>query len=82
MFIYTIIIIYIYNRLIRDSGFKTSKIIIGSNCWIGSNVTILMNAKIGNNVVIGAGCIINSDIPSNSIVINKQNLVIKSIELC
>lgn len=62
------------NRLIRESGFKTSKITIGNNCWIGSDVIILKNAKIGNNCVIGAGCIINEKIDDNSIVKMDRNI--------
>ncbi len=56
------------DKRIMEQGFKTEKIIIGNNGWIGSNVVILKGVTIGDNVVIGAGCIIKQDIPSHSIV--------------
>ena len=66
------------NKLISEQGYKTGSIKIGNNCWIGSNVVILKDVEIGDNVVIGAGCIIYKSIPANSIVINRQNLVIST----
>jgi acetyltransferase-like isoleucine patch superfamily enzyme len=65
------------NKLISEQGFKTGKIKIGNNCWIGSNVIILKNVEIGDNVIIGAGCIIHKSIASDSVIINQQNLVEK-----
>jgi acetyltransferase-like isoleucine patch superfamily enzyme len=65
------------NELIGSQGMVTGKIVIGNNCWIGTNVVILKNVTIGDNSVIGTGCIIYKDIPSNSTVINQQNLDIK-----
>ncbi len=66
------------DKLIQQQGYSLGKIIFGNNCWIGSNVVILKDVTIGNNVVIGANCVIYKFIPENSIVINQQNLVIKS----
>lgn len=65
-------------KLISEQGYKIGKILIGNNCWIGSNVTILKDVVIGDNVIIGAGCILHKSIPSDSIVVNNQDLVIKS----
>lgn len=31
--------------------------------------------KIGDNCVIGAGCVIYKDVPNDSIVLNKQELI-------
>lgn len=59
------------------SEFTTAPIIIGKDCWIGSNVTILKGVTIGDNVIIGANCLIYKSIPSNSIVKNKQELLIQ-----
>ncbi|MBO7439012.1 MAG: acyltransferase [Bacteroidales bacterium] len=67
--------------LIVNQGFTCGPIIIGNNCWIGSNVTILKGVTIGDNCVIGAGCIVFKDIPSNTLLINKQDLIYKSINL-
>lgn len=61
-------------KLISQQGYTIGTIKIGNNCWIGSNVIILKDVEIGDNVIIGAGCVIYKSIPSNSIVINKQNL--------
>lgn len=58
-------------------NYKTAPIKIGKKCWIGSNVTVLKGVTIGDNVVIGAGCLIRKDIPSNSIVYNNGDLIIK-----
>jgi acetyltransferase-like isoleucine patch superfamily enzyme len=63
-------------QLVAEQGYNIGKIKIGSNCWIGSNVVILKNVVIGDNVIIGAGCIIHKSIPSNSVVINHQNLMV------
>ncbi len=63
------------NLLIGQQGFSCSPVKIGSNCWIGSNVTILKGVTIGDNCIIGAGCVIYKDIPTNTVVINKQDLI-------
>ncbi|MDY3316187.1 acyltransferase [Riemerella anatipestifer] len=60
---------YIFNK----GGIK-----IGENCWLGSNVVVLKGVTIGDNTIVGAGCTIYKDIPANSIVINKQELISKS----
>ena len=65
------------NVPISQQGYIVGEITIGSNCWIGSNVTILKDVHIGDNVIIGAGCVIYKSIPSNSIVVNSQNLAIQ-----
>lgn len=60
-------------------GFKTSKIVIGNNVWIGSNCIILKGTTIGDNVAIGANCVISGDIPAESIVRQKASLSIEKI---
>lgn len=67
-----------YDQLINEQGYSTGKITIGNNCWFGSNVIILKDVEIGDNVVVGAGCIIHKSIPSNTVVINKQEQVFKA----
>lgn len=56
------------NTPIAEQGFRTGRIIIGSNCWICSNVVILKGVHIGDNCVIGAGCVISQDVSDNTIV--------------
>ena len=63
---------------INEQGFTSSPINIGKHCWIASNVVILKGVTIGNNSVIGAGCIIYKDVPANTVVVNKQELLYKN----
>lgn len=65
------------DKLIKSEGFKSDKILIGNNCWIGSNVIILKSVSIGDNSVISAGEIVRKSVPSNSIL---KNGVITNIE--
>lgn len=64
---------------IEHQKFNTAPIKIGKNCWLGSNVTILKGVTIGDNTIIGAGCVIHKDVPANSVIINKQEHIIKSL---
>ena len=57
--------------------FKIGQITIGRNCWVASNVTILNNVTIGDNVIVGAGCLIHKTVPSNTIVMRKEELIFK-----
>lgn len=63
---------------IFHNEFTKAPIKIGKNCWLGSNVTILKGVTIGDNCIIGAGCTIYKDIPANTTVMNKQQLIFKS----
>ncbi|MDC8106315.1 acyltransferase [Chryseobacterium sp. PTM-20240506] len=63
---------------IFHNEFTKAPIKIGKNCWLGSNVTILKGVNIGDNCIIGAGCTIYKDIPANTTVLNKQELIFKS----
>lgn len=64
------------NIPISKQGFNSATIKIGKDCWIGSNVTILKGVQIGDNCVIGANCLIYKNIPSNSVVKLKEQLII------
>lgn len=61
--------------LISKQGFSSEKVIIEEDCWIGSNVTILKGVHIGKHSVVGAGVIVYKDIPENSVIICKQELI-------
>jgi len=63
---------------IKEQGYTSAPVNIGKHCWIGSNVTILKGVTIGDYSVIGAGCVIYKDVPPNSVVVNKQDLAIKT----
>lgn len=74
--------LYDHNHQYSSNGvehqkFNTAPIKIGKNCWIGSNVIVLKGVTIGDNVILGAGCVIHKDVPANSIIINKQEHIIK-----
>jgi acetyltransferase-like isoleucine patch superfamily enzyme len=40
-------------------------------------VTILNNVTIGDNVIVGAGCLVHKAVPSNTIVMRKEELIFK-----
>lgn len=65
------------SRLIKEQGYTSAPVVIGSHCWIGSNVVILKGVTIGDNVVIGAGCVIYKDVSSNTVVMNRHNLIME-----
>lgn len=65
------------NNILEANLFKTSKIKIGNNVWIGSNSVILKGVIIGNNVVIGAGSIVTKNIENKIIYLNKKEVKIK-----
>jgi len=57
----------------RKISNKNVGVTIGNNVWIGANCSIVAGVKIGNNVTIGAGCVIRKNVPSNTLVIHKEN---------
>ena len=68
------------NLQVSPRDFTLGAVKIGKNCWLGSNVVVLKGVTIGDNVILGAGCVIHKDVPANSIVLNKQELIIKEIK--
>lgn len=79
--------IYDHNHLYKDptmpikiQGYSSDKIIIGENCWIASNVVILKGVKIGKHSIIGAGNVVFKDVPENSILLTKQDQILKRID--
>ena len=63
--------------VMRDMGFETSPVVIEDNVWLGAGVIVLRGVTIGTGSVIAAGTVVNKDIPPNSIVYNKRELIIK-----
>ena len=71
------------NKKIVDQGFKTGKVKINDDVWIGSNVIVLKGVEIGSHSVIAAGCIVDHSIPSDSILFRDgkvEKIVYKSEE--
>lgn len=62
---------------VNPKEFTYGPVKIGKNCWLGSNVLVLKGVSIGDNSIIGAGCIIHKDVPANSVIVNKQELISK-----
>ena len=60
-----------------SSKLTTGAISIGDNSWIASDAIILKGTHIGKNCVIGAGCIVRGEIPDGSVVVNKQDVMIR-----
>lgn len=65
----------------NQKGHRRGKIKIGNNCWLGSNCVILMDVTIGDNVIIGANTVVYKDVPSNTVLVNKQDWHMKVNEL-
>lgn len=53
------------NVLIKKQKYKTGKIVIEDNCWIGSSSIILKNVHIGKNTVVSALSKVSNDIADN-----------------
>lgn len=64
---------------VSKTEFNTAPVKIGNNVWTGANCIILKGVTIGDNVILGAGCVIHKDVPANSIIINKQEHIIRPI---
>jgi len=57
-------------------GKKKNKTIIEDKVFIGSNTSLVAPLKIGRNSKTGAGSVITRNIPSNSLVVGHDKLVI------
>ena len=72
--------VYKTNEIMKISGYESKPIVIEDNVWIGGNVVILKGVRIGTGSVIAAGTVVNKDVPPNTIVYNKKEIVRKEIE--
>lgn len=64
---------------LKAKKFRTGKVIIGENSWIGANTVILKDTVIGANCVVGAGSVIKGIFPDNSLIIQKRDTIAKPI---
>lgn len=60
---------------IRRDEFTMAPVTIGAGCWFGSGVIILKGVTIGDNVIVGAGTRVVKDIPANTLVHERIDLV-------
>lgn len=63
----------------KEQNYNYGFIEIGNNCWIGSNVIILKNVRIGDNVVIAANTVVTKDVPQNTLIYNRIEIVKKAL---
>lgn len=56
-------------------GDKQKGIVIEDNVWLGGSVIILDGVTVGKNSIIGAGTVVTKNVPANSLIYNKNNLV-------
>ncbi|NJE46342.1 glucose-1-phosphate thymidylyltransferase [Thermococcus sp. GR7] len=61
---------------LEDSGRRKLGAIIGHNVKVGINVTIYPGRKIGSNSFVGPGVVVDKNIPSNSLVVVRQEKVV------
>ena len=66
---------------LKANKFTSSEVIIGDNTWVGANVIILKGTNIGANCVVGAGSIISGNYPDNTLIFQKRETTIKTINL-
>ena len=59
-------------------GKRKNKTIIGKNCFIGSNTSLVAPLKIKNGSIIGAGTVVNKDVPNETVVYRKSELIKKN----
>jgi len=63
-----------------DSGRRKFGCVVGDNVKTGINVMINSGKKIGSNSMIGPGVIVYDDVPENSFLLMKQELITKPIK--
>ena len=65
---------------LKADKFVTDEVIIGENCWIGAGCIILKGTHIGDNCVVGAGSVVKGTMPANSILYQKRDSQIVTID--
>ena len=59
-------------------GVKKNRTIIGKNCFVGSNTSLVAPLNIKKGSIIGAGTVVNKDVPIETIVYRKSELIKKN----
>lgn len=53
---------------IREAGFDTSPVTIGSDVWLAAKSSVLKGSRIGGGCVVGAHAVVKGVVPGNSVV--------------
>ncbi len=69
-----------YRHPLLEDRYLSNPVTIGKECWIGANTVILRGSSIGDHCVIGAGCVIKGDVPAGSVVTQKREMLLRSLE--
>lgn len=64
---------------IKAKRFNMCDVAIGNNCWIGSNVIMLRGTVIGDGCIVAAGTVLKGEYPSNSLIIEKRETVVRAV---
>ena len=64
----------------RDQPTTTAPVRIGDNVWFGANVVVLKGVTIGDNAVIAANSVICKDVPANTLVHTKRDLIYRALQ--
>lgn len=62
---------------IRNQGFVSSAVDIGSDVWIGRGVVVCKGVSIGDGAVIGANSVVTKSVPSMAVVVGVPAKIIK-----
>ncbi len=69
------------SRPIKDAGFRTSPIVIGSDVWIGTKASVLRGGEIGGGSVVGAHSLVRGVIPANVLAVGVPARVVKNLRV-
>lgn len=63
-----------------QKGYKSRKIFIGHDCWLGTNVVVTAGSFIKNNVVCGANSVVGGILQNNTVYVAPRAKAIKILE--
>jgi len=50
------------------TGLRSSRVIIGSNCWLGQNAVVLKGVCLGERCVVAANSVVTKSYPADSVI--------------
>jgi len=63
----------------KTLDYRIAPVVIEKNAWIGANAIILKGVTIGHGSVIGAGTIITKNVPAQTVIITKNEIILREI---